>query len=153
MEGNNQIVMAGQWYGYYSYGPEYGDKLEGEKVIFSLLIEEVFNNKFKGKCIELEGIGASTDVSTIEGFIENSFISFRKEYPTYYIIDERGKEIPYEEQLHPRLSYSGSYNPAKQTFYGSWEIWSYERPAGEETLVDIATGKWEISKDHTLYGV
>jgi hypothetical protein len=153
MEHKNRISLAGQWYGFFSYGPEYGEELEGQKVIFSLLIEETFNNKFKGKCIELEGIGASTEVSTIEGFIENNFISFRKEYSTYYTIDEEGKEGLHEDLLQPRLSYAGTYNTDKQIFSGAWEIWSNERAAGDGTFVDICTGQWEISKDHTLYGV
>lgn len=101
MEDKNRILLAGQWFGYFSYGPEYGDQLEGERVIFSLLIEQVFNNKFKGKCVELEGIGASTEVSFIEGYIENKFISFRKEYSNYFTIDEFGKEGKHEDLLHP----------------------------------------------------
>lgn len=149
----NKINLAGQWYGYFSYGKEYGDLLEGERVIFSFLIEEVFNNKFKGKCIELEGIGASTEVSIIEGFVEGQFISFRKEYSIYSTIDEFGNEGKHEDLLQPRISYTGSFNENAEIFSGSWEVWANEIPAGEDTLVDIFTGEWEISKDHNLYGL
>ena len=148
-----KVSIAGQWYGYYNYGPEYGPELEGEKVIFSFLIEEVFNNQFKGKCIELEGIGASTEVSTIEGFLDNKFISFRKEYPTNFTMDEQGVEAKSEDYLSPRLSYNGQFNEKTNTFSGTWEIWSNERPAGEGAFVDIDTGDWEISKDSSKYGV
>jgi len=153
MEDKNKILLAGQWFGYFSYGSEYGEQLEGERVIFSLLIEEVFNNKFRGKCIELEGIGASTEVSLVEGFIEHQFISFRKEYPSYYTIDEFGKEGKHEDLLHPRLSYSGTFNKISQIFSGAWEIISNERPAGEGTFVDIYTGYWEMSKDQNLHNL
>lgn len=150
---HDKINLAGQWYGYFSYGKEYGDLLEGERVIFSFLIEEVFNNKFKGKCIELEGIGASTEVSRIEGFIEDQCISFRKEYSTYSTIDEFGKEGKHDNLLEPRISYIGTFNENTEIYSGSWEVWSNEIQAGVDTLVDIFTGKWEISKDHTLYGL
>lgn len=153
MNDKNSILLNGQWFGYFSYGADYGEQLEGERVIFSLLIEEVFNNKFKGKCVELEGIGASTEVSFIEGFIENKFISFRKEYSTYFTIGEFGNEGKHEDLLHPRLSYTGIFNEETQTFSGEWEIITNERPAGEGTFVDICTGQWEISKDNTLYGL
>ena len=153
MEDKNSRTLTGQWFGYFSYGPEYGEKLEGERVIFSLLITEVFNNKFKGKCIELEGIGASTEVSHIEGFIENKFISFKKEYSAYFTIDEFGNEERYEPLLHPRLSYTGSFNEPNETFSGNWEIISNETPAGDGTFVDIFTGHWEISRNYGLYGL
>lgn len=153
MEDLNKIVIAGQWYGYFSYGPEYGPELENEKVIFSFLIDEAFNNQFKGKCIELEGIGASTEVSTIQGFLETKFISFRKEYSTYYMFDENGKEAIHEDPGNPKLSYKGEFDEETKTFTGTWEIWSNERPSGDGILVDICTGNWEISRDNAKYGV
>lgn len=149
----NRISIAGQWYGYFSYGPEYGPELEGEKVIFSFLIEEVFNNQFKGKCIELEGMGASTEVSKIEGFLENEFISFRKEYLTNYLIDEFGNELKDEKSSLTRLSYTGHFDENTKTFAGSWEIWTNEVSFGEGAFVIIQTGNWEISKDHIKYGL
>jgi hypothetical protein len=153
MKDKNSVSLAGQWFGYFSYGPEYGEQLEGERVIFSLLIQEIFNNKFKGKCIELEGRGASTEVSHIEGFIENNFISFRKEYSTYYTLDESGNEGKHLPFLHPRLSYTGSFNQSNETFSGTWEIIANEIPAGEGTFADVFTGHWEISRNHELYGL
>ena len=123
MDDTNRItIIAGQWCGHFIYGPEYGPNLVGEQVVFSLLIDNVFNNQFKGKCIELEGIGASTEVSTIEVFLDKEFISFKKEYPTDSSIDKYGNECAYEGTGSPRLSYIGQIHRETNTFTGTWEI-------------------------------
>ena len=97
------IFVEGQWYGYFSYGPDYGPELEGEKVVFSLLISLRGDGQFVGKCIELEGIGASREVSIIKGFVDGTSISFQKEYATYGTIDEQGNEGIYQGSLAPRI--------------------------------------------------
>jgi hypothetical protein len=150
MQEKNRV--AGQWFGYFSYGPEYGPELEGEKVTFSLLIEELPSGQFRGKCIELKGIGANHEVSTINGFIENNFISFTKEYNTFKSIDEIGNEVDYKGSP-PRLSYKGHFNSYSQTFGGSWEIWANEEPYGDGAFVDVCTGLWEIGREAAAYGV
>jgi hypothetical protein len=101
----------------------------------------------------LDGIGLSEEISIIHGFIETNFISFRKEYKTYFTIDENGNESKYDDPLHPRLSYNGQFDFSTESFYGKWELWGNERPVGDDTLVDIATGTWEISRDSKRYGV
>jgi len=153
LEDELRISLAGQWFGYFSYGPEYGELLMDEQVIFSILIEEVFNNRFKGKCIEIEGIGSSTELSAIEGFLENQFISFTKEYPSNNVIDEKGNAVNYEGSLNPMLSYEGQFNHFNQSFTGTWEIRSTEVAAGDGIYVDVCTGNWEMSKDSARYGV
>lgn len=153
LKGETNLSLAGQWFGFFTYGPEYGAFLVNEKVIFSILMEEVFNNQFKGKCIELEGIGASTELSTIEGFLENEFISFTKEYPVNNFIGEKGNTVDFEGRVSPRLSYKGQFNRFNQTFNGTWEIWSNEVPSGDGVFVNISTGTWEISKDPARYGI
>ena len=153
MDENNTISIAGQWFGYFIFGPQYGRKLRAQRVTFSLLIEDVFNNKFSGKCIEIEGLGASSQIATITGFVENNFISFRKEYPVDYTIDKDGNRSKYPDMLKPRLSYEGLFNKETQTYSGSWEIWGRERPAGENTIVHISRGTWEISRDSSTYGI
>jgi hypothetical protein len=147
------ISVQGQWYGYFSYGPDYGPELEGEKVVFSLLISQQGDGQFVGKCIELEGIGASREVSTIKGFVDGSTISFQKEYATYSTIDEQGNEGSYQGGLEPRISYQGVFDAKTNSFNGSWEIWGNEVPYGDETLVDICTGNWQISRQSSTYGV
>lgn len=148
----NSTSIAGQWFGYFSYGPDYGPDLEGEKVTFSFLIEELHSGQFKGKCIELKGIGSSEEVSIIQGFTENGFISFTKEYQLYTTFDEHGNELPYGGSLAPRLSYKGNYNQFNNTYNGTWEMCANEIPFGDGTFVDLATGLWEMGRDSATYG-
>lgn len=145
--------IKGQWFGYFSYGPEYGPELEGHKVTFSLLIEELGDGQFKGKCIELEGIGASQEVSLINGFAEDGRISFTKEYTTYMTIDEDGVEGIHKDRVPPRISYIGSFQKQSGSFHGTWEIWANEVLYGDGSFVEISTGRWEISRESALYGV
>lgn len=153
LEDELRITLAGQWFGYFNYGPEYGEILENKQVTFSILFEEVFNNQFKGKCIELDGMGASPELSSIEGFLKNNFISFTKEYPTDNVIDEKGNAVTYEGRLNPMLCYEGQFNHFNQSFTGYWEIRYNEVSAGEGVTVDICTGNWEMSKDAAKYGI
>jgi hypothetical protein len=148
-----KVSIEGQWFGYFSYGPEYGPELEGEKVVFSLLVEQLNDGQFVGKCIELEGIGASREVSTITGFMDGNNISFKKEYSNYFTIDEQGNEGVHEASLAPRISYQGVYDAKTSSFNGSWEIWANEVSYGDGTFVDLCTGSWQISRESSSYGV
>lgn len=145
--------IEGQWYGYFSYGPDYGPKLEGEKVIFPLLVEQLNHGQFVGKCIELEGINASSEVSTITGFVDGKNISFRKEYRAYFTIDEQGNEGIYEGSLAPLISYQGTFDTKTQSFQGRWEIWVDEAALGDGTSGYIYTGNWQISRESSSYGI
>ena len=149
----NSKTIVGQWYGIFNYGPEYGPGLEGENVIFSFLIHELPNGQFKGKCIEFGGIGASDEISIIQGFIEDDFISFTKEYQTYTSFDENYNEVPYTGPLPPRISYRGNYDPTNNTYKGTWELWSNEESYGYGTFVDVTTGIWEMGRDSASYGL
>ena len=153
MKQENKINLHGQWFGYYSYGEEYGPNLHGEKVIFSLLFDEIFNNKFKGKCIELSGIGAVEEISSIEGFIEDDFISFQKLYSGKYVIDEEGNSLETNDPSSHELSYEGKYDYLTKIFNGKWEIWLNDKSSGDLNYILIGSGDWEMSKDSNKYGV
>jgi hypothetical protein len=144
---SSPISMHGQWIGQFVYGPEYGEEMHGEKVQFRLFINEFESGKFKGTSVDIEGFGANMDTATINGFIADDFISFTKEYPDYFIIDDNGRTIKDPSNVKPRLSYEGHYNFRSKFFSGQWELWANEELAGEGSMVDIFTGTWEMTKD------
>ncbi len=150
---DDRIDLSGQWFGCFTYGPEYGDLLDGQSVSFSLLINQVFNNKFKGQTIELEGIGTSEEIARVEGFIENRFISFVKEYRNNGLIDEHGNLLPSDDKSGNRVLYNGNYIQTEKKFIGTWEVWANEEPFGDGMFVSLSTGTWEISRDGSLYGI
>jgi hypothetical protein len=143
----NSINLSGQWIGHFTYGPEYGGEMHGEKVQFRIFINEFSGGQFKGTSVDIEGFGANMDTAIINGFLTDDFISFTKEYPDYFIIDNNGQNIKDPSNVKPRLSYEGHYNFRSKFFNGQWELWTNEELAGEGSIVDIFTGTWEMTKD------
>jgi hypothetical protein len=141
------ISLSGQWVGYFTYGPDYGNQIHGEKVRFRLFLKEIIDGQFEGKCVDMEGFGANMNTATIKGFLSDDLISFTKEYPGYLLIDETGETHEGISNPYPRLHYTGNYNSQRKSFDGEWEIWANERPAGDGTFVDILTGSWEMTKE------
>ena len=149
----NQIDLSGQWFGFYKYGEDYPSEIIGEKIIFSINIEKIFNNRFSGKCVEISGIHLIEEISLIEGFIENDFISFQKLYKSKYSFDDEGKSIEIVDQSLYELSYEGRYDFNSKNFLGEWEIWKNDRLPGESNYILIGAGSWEMSKNSKQYGV
>lgn len=143
----NAIDLTGQWIGYFTYGQEYGDDLVGEKVMFRLFVENFKNEEFVGTSIDLEGVGAIYENAKVKGFIEGNFISFTKEYPHFYGLDEAGNNNDDKNKQHPVISYSGKYNKDTEAYSGQWELRMEIKPVGDYWLEDICTGTWEIRRD------
>jgi hypothetical protein len=117
----NDIKIDGTWYGELTYGEENGPDLQNKKLKFRMIIEEN-DGDITGECIDTEGTGVIPEPASINGFVEDNMISFVKQYPSFYIIDQKGeiKEIPEKEP--PEFNYSGYYNPGNDTFEGDWHV-------------------------------
>ncbi len=141
------IDFTGQWIGHFSYGPDYGENLVGEKVEFRLFIDDFSNGEFTGRSVDIEGIGANFELAQLKGYVDGHFISFTKEYPFLYGLDEDGNSIENRNKQHPPVAYSGEYNQNTKIFSGQWELKMEIEPVGDYWLEDICTGTWEIRKD------
>jgi hypothetical protein len=84
----NNLLCIGQWQGFYSYGPEYGEYIEGKETEFRLFIEEITKDEFSGRVIDWDGFGADGQISEVKGFISGQVISFIKKYPNCQLMDE-----------------------------------------------------------------
>ncbi len=144
----NSINLSGQWVGHFVYGPEYGEEMHGEKVLFRLFLDEFSSGQFKGTSVDVEGFAANLDTAIISGYLENDYISFTKEYPKHFLIDDGGNKMEDFSNPRPRLSYSGYYDSRLKKFSGQWELWANEELAGEGSNVEIFTGSWEMTKDN-----
>ncbi len=142
--------FKGQWIGHFTYGPSYGEELNGEKVQFRLFINECSNREFWGKSIDLEGIGANYEVAEIKGFLKEDFISFTKLYPHYYQIDEGGNTSTELNSRHPEIHYEGFYDSHLKKITGKWEMSFDLEQVGEDWLEDVCSGTWEIIKDEEV---
>ena len=144
---STSINFTGQWVGHFAYGPEYGNDLMGEKVQFRLFVDNFKDGQFTGRSVDLEGIGANFEIAQVKGYIDKDFISFTKEYPYFYGLDEAGNKIEDKNKQHPIVAYSGEYNSDTKTFSGQWELRMEIEPVGEYWLEDICTGTWEFCTD------
>ena len=144
---SNSIDFTGQWTGHFAYGPDYGEQLVGERVQFRLFVDGFKDGQFTGRSVDLEGIGANYEIALVNGYIEDNFISFTKQYPHFYWLDEFGNTVDDKNKQHPIVAYSGEYNSEIKSFAGQWEMRMEVQPVGQYWLADICTGTWEIRRD------
>jgi hypothetical protein len=140
-----KILYIGQWQGFFQYGPEYGEFIEGKEVEFRLFIEKLDKGQFSGRVIDWEGVGAEGEEASIEGFVEGSFISFRKQYPHLLLIDPWGNTINQIDSPGHTVIYEGNYNHQDKCFYGSWQISFDIMQVGEFLVEELNNGTWRMS--------
>lgn len=131
--------VTGHWTGYYVYGPNYHPSLAGERVPFSLDLQDGEDGNFSGS-------GADSDVSPsfrpaqIEGNITHERIIFTKEYPEAHYVDEDGTHITDKTQPGFSILYKGSWNEGEAMFRGTWKI----IVPGEGIDEPVQEGTWEM---------
>ena len=113
------INFNGKWNGYYELGLSYGDRLNGKKTEFSIILKEE-NGVFQGKCFD--HVNDANNNAEIKGFFDGSMISFIKQYNDHIFITDEGKRIVDENSTHPGIEYTGYYNEEKKVFEGNWEM-------------------------------
>ena len=136
-------IIAGRWNGYYEYDNSYDVSVR--KVTFKMILEDSEENTFKGKCIDMEGELKNGGISKIEGFFENSFISFTKEYE-FFEVDENGKQIKVRNTSKFLLTYIGHFDWLTKTFEGTWEILTDNEQDKGGNMIIAGAGKWKMSK-------
>ena len=137
--------ITGQWLGHFQYGPEYGD-LYGEKVSFSITLEECAHGEFKGRCFELEGVGMNDTIAAVKGYLDGDIIHFVKEYPVDYKFEPDGSIKKLESASKPILFYDGQFDYRFNAYRGTWELEVNLGPSIHGDLLDICTGTWEMAK-------
>lgn len=140
------ISIAGQWRGYYAYGPQYGEKLSGSKVTFELSLTDIGDNNFQGICHDLDNTISKNNSAVINGFTEDDFISFTKEYNQFFTITDDNQITTNSRLKKPDLNYYGHYDRVSETFSGDWELLGREHPHPDGDYVEIATGTWEMKR-------
>jgi len=139
------ILYIGQWQGFFQYGPEYGEFIEGKEAEFRLFIEKYNHGQFSGRTIDWEGIGAEGETAKIEGFIDGNFISFRKVYPHLLILDPWGNSSTHSDAPGHTVVYEGNYDPQAKCFFGTWQISFEPEQAGEFLVEELNNGTWRMT--------
>ena len=146
------VDLNGKWVGFYELGPDYGDKISGEKTAFSVNLKDN-NGEFEGG--SSEGNDKSFNKAFIKGFFDGNMISFIKQYPALILIDNNGKRAVDENSTHPEIEYTGYYDEQLKSFSGDWEMItssSVKNREGENMIAEeyYLSGKWTMSRSENL---
>lgn len=140
------VELTGRWKGLFTLGQEYGEA-EGQATSFILFLEENEKGQFKGKSVDYDGYAENYNPASITGYMQGNTISFIKQYPFAYDVDEEGQTVYYQDKKHPEIHYEGRYDLKIGKFSGNWEMVTFIIPMGENDLEQLLRGKWEMRKD------
>jgi hypothetical protein len=140
------LLDIGQWRGFYCYGPEYGDMLQGKEAEFRMFIEEYNDGRFSGRVIDWEGVGANGEVSKLNGSLNGYLINFTKEYSASLIIDEWGNTTTDPNIPGHTVIYEGRYDPQAKCFSGSWIIAMNAGTIDAPLIENFSSGTWRMSQ-------
>ena len=131
--------LTGNWQGFYEYGSGYDLPYFGQRVQFKASITDV-NGSFKGEIEEDDSIFSVNLKATIKGFIEDSFISFVKQYPKYPMISDDYSSINIYDNKTLEIEHEGILDENHNSIYGNWYIMN-------ENNDEIASqGIWLLTK-------
>lgn len=113
------------WFGYFTY-PIYNDdgKLLDdveERIPFEMSIQ-IQDGAFTGIATDEESKHLFDKPATVKGFIEKNLISFIKQYPSLYYINEDGELAVDSQKEHPEIRYTGFLNETQNEIIGEWEM-------------------------------
>ncbi len=105
-----KTTLTGKWTGMIVYGAAYGPK-EGEELYFRMELQQT-GNRLEGTSEDIGGYGASPDMATLSGMVNNSEISFIKNYASLHGSTDLNKEEIYidRSQKGPNIYYKGVLN-------------------------------------------
>ena len=133
---------VGQWQGFYKFGREYGEMIEGKEAQFRMFVETFQNGQFSGRTIDWEGYGAEGHTAIIKGFVDGDLISFTKKYEHYLYFDEWGNTLVDEQQRGLTVVYEGRFDEGSKQYAGTWEISVELEHTPDATWADVMTVTW-----------
>jgi hypothetical protein len=141
---NFKTVMKVNWKGKYSYEPEF-DILNAHS--FELILEYEAN-QFIGIAVEEEFTSLTNESPTVTGFIDGDTISFTKQYPFEYMIEDNGQITIDRAKPGHEVIYEGHYNSELGQWEGEWEIIADEiKLSAVEYEMDLVYGSWRMKTE------
>ncbi|ARN78092.1 hypothetical protein BST97_08820 [Nonlabens spongiae] len=136
-------VLSGIWKGYYEYGLGYDLPYFGERVKIEYHLD--FKNfNLTGTTYEEPSEFSVDSKGSIDGFIEDTLVSFTKKYPIYPTVNENGSiELKPGELI---VNHTGYYDRERQSIYGLWTI-NNPDTVNEEYEMQQSEGIWLVSKE------
>jgi hypothetical protein len=142
----DNLLFIGQWQGFYRYGSDYGEYVEGKETEFRLFIEKIENNRFSGRIIDWDGFNADGDVAEVQGFMSGLDMRFVKKYPNFRLVDEFGNLETIKDMEGMDVVYEGKYNSARGIFEGIWKVLPDLEQRNYLKIEDIGSGVWRLHR-------
>jgi hypothetical protein len=125
--------ITGKWVGEYSYHPGKAVPVLPPPVCFALDARLGWFGRLRGT-IQDDPVGGPPEPASMVGWVWGTTVSFRKQYPRFYVIHE-GELITLDEQLEIThgitldespaarpIWYRGRYDPENNIVRGIWRI-------------------------------
>lgn len=144
METNHS--MNGRWKGSYIQGPEYG-RAEGVEHSFVFELTEDEEGSFEGRALEQDLHDIFEEPIVIQGFTEDGFISFTKQYPFLFAIDDYGKVLINREKEHPEIAYQGDFDEETGGYRGTFELIARVETEDYGIVELPLTGTWSMVRE------
>ena len=134
-------LFTGKWNGQYTLGDTYSEDMKGISRPFSIDMTYL-DGIISGTCVD-EGIeNIFTEPATINGFIEDNFISFIKKYPCHWETDDKGNIRKDLELPSLEIHYSGQFD--QNMFRGNWEMEMLFKDDNGYDFEYVFTGTWTM---------
>lgn len=115
-----EIDLIGVWKGNYEY--ELAEHLNLQSVNFTITIEKVKGNVFKGTVQDDLANGGTPGIGLIKGEFDGDRIKFTKKMPVSATIDRNGNRQINEKKKHTPLFYEGEFSRSKKSILGTWKF-------------------------------
>lgn len=136
----NEYDFSGEWIGYYTL---YYENNISKDYAFKINMR-VHDGVLKGSCVDDESVVVFDEPATIEGFIEENFISFIKKYPHAWAMDENGNPLKFKDVASYEFHYAGNFENG--LFTGYWEISTGETDENGQINNIDSQGTWQMRK-------
>jgi hypothetical protein len=137
--------LNGEWTGYYSYGEMYPPNLQALKCGFEMKLNTE-GNILKGTCSDDDMRGKLDTPANINGNLDAHQLTFTKQYPFAFSIDQNGTVHKDPNQAAPMIHYEGSYDAHTNTCKGLWKITAMEPTGRNEMMERVYSGPWSMTK-------
>lgn len=118
-----EIDLVGIWKGSYTYNlPDEFKDLNMQEVEFTIKINNVKGNKFKGTVEDNLKTGGTPGIGNIIGSFTDQTITFDKKMPIHAIVDQNNKHYIDENKKHPTILYEGKFSRSKKHITGTWRF-------------------------------
>ena len=138
-------LLNGEWIGYYSYGEMYPANLQAMKCGFEMKLNTNGDN-LEGTCSDDDMKGKLDTPANIKGTINADQLSFTKQYPFAFSIDQNGTVHKAPNQTPPFIEYDGKFDPATSNCNGTWKITMMETTGRNEMVERVYSGPWSMKK-------